>query len=251
MIQNTTKSIFFGLVVFLLFWFFFYILWYSQQMSGSFHFFDDSKEWLFMDKMGHFYSSFVLSWVFIEFLKLNSIHIRWYSGIFGFYFLLPIEIMDGFSMGYGFSIYDFIVNLIGSVVAYIQFFFFKKIIILPKFSFLQSGLAHIRPELLGYDFITQCFKDYNGQIYWLNISPNFLFKTNIFPKWLLLSVGYSAFGMLGGHDNGSFSENYPNKNRTASFHFSLDIDWNCIKTKSKFTKLFLCFLSFFKIPIYV
>jgi hypothetical protein len=36
-------------------------LWYSDHPKESFHFFNDSQEWLQMDKVGHFYSTFHLS----------------------------------------------------------------------------------------------------------------------------------------------------------------------------------------------
>ena len=36
-------------------------LWYSDHPKENFHFFDDSGEWLQMDKIGHFYSTFQLS----------------------------------------------------------------------------------------------------------------------------------------------------------------------------------------------
>ncbi len=246
----TSNKLFLGVIIFIFFWILFYFLWYSQQMSGSFHFFNDATEWLYMDKLGHIYSSFVMSWLFIQFIVQTNQVLHWYTGICGFYFFLPVEIMDGFSAGYGFSVFDILANLIGSVAAYFQFVFFKKVIFLPKFSFWQSGLAQYRPELLGYDFLTQCFKDYNGQIYWINVSPNVIFKTNFFPSWLLFSVGYAATGMLGGHNNGEFSSIISDENRKSWIYFSLDIDLTSIKVKNKFLECIAMVLNFFKIPIY-
>lgn len=250
MIITASRTIF-GVIIFILFWIFFYILWYSQQMSGNFHFFNDASEWLLMDKAGHVYSSFVISWIFVEILLQSNKPLPWYSGICGFYFLLPIEIMDGFSAGYGFSVFDLLANLVGAVAAFVQYAYFKKVIFIPKFCFWQSGLAHHRPELLGYDFFTQCFKDYNGQIYWVNCSPNFIFKTNFFPNWMLFSFGYSANGMLGGHNNGDFANIISDENRKSIFYFSLDVDWTLVQTKNKTFKVIISILNFIKIPLYL
>lgn len=38
-----------------------YYLWYKDYPQTNFHFFNDNSEWLQMDKMGHFFSSYYLS----------------------------------------------------------------------------------------------------------------------------------------------------------------------------------------------
>jgi hypothetical protein len=38
-----------------------YVAWYSQYDQESFHFFDDSKEWLQMDKVGHSATAYQIS----------------------------------------------------------------------------------------------------------------------------------------------------------------------------------------------
>jgi len=38
-----------------------YYSWYYQYNSGKFHFFDDSREWLEMDKVGHFLAAYSLT----------------------------------------------------------------------------------------------------------------------------------------------------------------------------------------------
>ena len=37
-----------------------YNLWYKGYNTGKFHFFDDNKEWLYMDKLGHSTISYYL-----------------------------------------------------------------------------------------------------------------------------------------------------------------------------------------------
>ena len=51
-------------------------LWYKNYSHSSFHFFDDSQEWLQMDKAGHVFSSYYLSSILIKgfnWSKMNHI----------------------------------------------------------------------------------------------------------------------------------------------------------------------------------
>ena len=41
-------------------------VWYKNFDKSNFHLFDDSKEWLQMDKMGHFYSTNKLSKLYTD-----------------------------------------------------------------------------------------------------------------------------------------------------------------------------------------
>jgi hypothetical protein len=74
---------------------------------------------------------------------------------------------------------------------------------------------------------------------------------NIFPKWLSLAFGYSGDGMLGGSDNPSFNEKgeeLPIFNRQRELYFSVDFNFQNIKTKSAFFNSFLKGISFLKFP---
>src|SRR5258708_1762723 len=74
--------------------------WYTSYIS--FHFFDDLFEWEYLDKLGHFFVSFYFSLflyqTFGDHQNLNpSLRKKWicFSGLA---LLLPIEILDGFSV---------------------------------------------------------------------------------------------------------------------------------------------------------
>jgi hypothetical protein len=43
--------------------------WYKNHDRSSFHFYDDSGEWLQMDKAGHFFTSYALSLAGIELMR--------------------------------------------------------------------------------------------------------------------------------------------------------------------------------------
>src|SRR5437879_12709001 len=106
-----TKSIkiaalFFVAYVFAMFWL--SATWYNSYTT--FHFFDDLFEWEYLDKVGHFFTSFYLGVVAYKTLgdyqNLNSSAQKKWLCFAGFILLFPIEILDGFSVNYGASVFD-------------------------------------------------------------------------------------------------------------------------------------------------
>jgi hypothetical protein len=225
-------------------------VWYNSYTS--FHFFDDLFEWEYLDKIGHFFASFQLSLFFYKTFgdssNLNSSLRKKWICFAGFALLLPIEILDGFSLNYGFSPADFAFNLLGSIFCYAYLSYKIVSSFNLKFSFHTTAFNLIRPEMLGSSFAQQVFKDYNGQTYWVSIDINSIFNTKIIPSWLLITVGYGAEGLLGGHDNvwqnsGGKTVDYSNVPRTKRFFISLDVNANSLRKKNKlFNYLFAPFV---------
>ena len=232
-----------------------YYAWYKHYSTNNFHFFNDAQEWLQMDKIGHAYSNY-------QFISLGYNASKWanysdkksliYSsvGVFGYFSI--IEIMDGFSSGWGFSATDMLANASGISIFALQQHLFKDQFIKLKFSFHQSEYANFRQELLGKNFLEQLIKDYNGQSYWLSFNP-FYFSGNEskFPRWLNLAIGYGAAGMISGRDNYVIVPNNGNivgNNRHRKFLLSLDIDLSKIKTNNKVLKKVFYVFNSLKIP---
>jgi hypothetical protein len=225
-------------------------VWYTAYTG--FHFFDDLFEWEYLDKFGHFFASFHLGLFFYKVIgdpnDLNqSIKKKWIC-FAGFLFLLPIEIMDGFSMNYGASPADLLANGLGGFFCYCHITFKVLSDTLPKFSFHTTALTIIRPELLGSNIFQQTIKDYNGQTYWLSIDVNKIFNSKILPGWLMITVGYGAEGLLGGHDNiwntkeGELKD-YSSIARTKRLFISVDLNANYLREKSRlFNYLFAPFV---------
>lgn len=214
--------------------------WYNSYTS--FHFFDDLLEWEYLDKIGHFIASFYIGLLlynsFGDPQNLNSSARRKWICFTGFALLLPIEILDGFSMNYGASVFDLAANLIGSIFCYTYTSYQIASAIAPKFSFHPTAFAIMRPDMLGANFAQQVVKDYNGQTYWLSIDINSIVGRKVIPDWLLLSAGYGAEGLLGGHDNvWQNSEgrviDYSNISRTKRFFISVDLNTPVLRSKNK------------------
>lgn len=230
--------------------------WYKQFHTTKFHTFNDNQEWFQLDKCGHVFTTYQTGR-----LMMNAVEWAGYSkkqqfligGLSGFAYMQAVEIMDGYSSGWGYSWGDVATNALGSGVAIGQKVLWNEQRIQLKFSFFPSKYAQYRTDLLGENFAEQVLKDYNGQTYWLSVNPSaFIKKDNKFPKWLNIAFGYGANGMLGARYNTILitdaSGKVLNFNRYRQCYLSLDVDLTRIKTKSKFLKSLFSCLNTIKIP---
>lgn len=230
--------------------------WYQQYSSSGFHFFNDNDEWFQMDKYGHILTTYqtgrlmmgAMTWA--GYSRRSQLIV---GGMSGLAYMTAIEVMDGYSAGWGFSWGDMGANALGSGLAIGQEALWKQQRIQLKFSFYQSPYAQYRPELLGKSLPTQVLKDYNGQTYWLSVNPSSFFKIdNRFPKWINVAVGYGADGMLGARYNAVVvmdeNGNTRSFDRYRQYYFSLDIDFTRIPVKSKFWKAVFSGINIIKVP---
>lgn len=230
--------------------------WYSEYNTGKFHFFNDNAEWLQMDKVGHFFTNYQMARLMMGAFKeagYNNKQQLFIGGSIGFGYMTAIEVMDGFSRGWGFSWGDQAMNFLGAGMAVTQHAVWNEQRIQVKFSYANSGLAKYNPDLLGESFYTRILKDYNGQTLWLSINPSsFIKRDHKFPRWLNVAFGYSAYGMLGGHANNFVVQdeqgNVLKFDRVRRYYFSFDVDLTRIKTKSKFLKGLFSVVNILKIP---
>jgi len=231
-------------------------IWYAQYNTGSFHFFNDNKAWLQMDKVGHAYTAYQTSRLMMDAFDWAGFDRKkkiWIGGSIGFVYLTAIEIMDGYSRGWGYSWGDQIANLAGSAMAMAQEGFWREQRFVLKYSYAESGLARFNPDLLGDSFGSRLIKDYNAQTYWLSFGSSVSGKKDpLVPKWLALSFGYSAYGMLGGHYNNLLAQE-PNgqvyqMERQRRYYLSLDIDFTKIKARSKLVRTLFTVVNLLKFP---
>ena len=231
-----------------------YFGWYKDSRSTSFHWFNDNKGWLQVDKVGHATTSYIMSGYAFWALRWSGVDnnkAALYSGLMGWSAMTVIEILDGFTDNYGASAGDLIANTTGAALFTGQQLLWKEQRIRLKFSYHPTNFPDYRPDLLGSTPLQSMLKDYNGQTYWLstNIS-SFLKKESGFPNWINIAFGYGATGMLGTFSNppewnGTLM---PYHERTRQYYMSLDVDWTRIKTNSTLLRFTFKALSFIKIP---
>ncbi|HCQ11827.1 DUF2279 domain-containing protein [Flavobacterium sp.] len=226
-------------------------LWYADYPKSDFHFINDNDQWLQMDKVGHVYSSYHLGSFGAQALKWSGCDRKSqliYGSTLGFVFLSAVEVFDGYSSEWGFSLGDFAANAGGTALYVSQELAWKEQRIVPKFSFHTTKYASARPEVLGSSVSEQLFKDYNGQTYWLSANIHSFFKNSKIPKWLNIAVGYGGEGIVTGSDDLVNPIFFPEQQRTRQFYLSFDADLTKIKTNSHILKTIFSVFNTIKIP---
>jgi hypothetical protein len=232
-----------------------YNLWYKNYPQSSFHFFNDNKEWLQMDKCAHVTASYYIGLVGYGALRWSGVQEKkaiWYGGMTGFVYLTAIEVMDGLSQEWGASPFDLVANTLGTTLFISQQLAWHEQKFVLKYSFHSSPYAQHNIDQLGNTLLQNIVKDYNGQTYWIsaNICSLGLEHTR-FPKWLNIAAGYGAEGMTGGFSNPSEIKGVqvPYYERYRQFYIAADMDLSRIPVKSKTLKLILNTIGFIKIPM--
>ena len=228
-----------------------YDLWYKKYPQTSFHFFNDLEEWNYIDKAGHIYSSYQVARKSHLFLVKKDIENPVEKSCFySLFFMLGIEVLDGFSKEWGFSNYDLLSNFIGTGIFYFQEKKFKRQLLKLKFSSHLSPYAIYRPSLLGENVSQRIFKDYNGQTYWLTFDLNNKIQERLKVfKYLNFSLGYSIDGFVGARNNNILNcANCNEINRQSQLLLSIDLDLSEIKTKNRALQLLLNSFSIIKFP---
>lgn len=230
--------------------------WYAKYNTSNFHFFNDINEWCQLDKCGHTFTNYQTARLMMEAMNWAGYSDKkqiLIGGLSGFTYMTAVEMMDGFSDGWGFSWGDMAANFLGTGMAIGQKIAWNKQRIQLKFMYHTSSYPQYNPSLLGKNLSERVLKDYNGQTYWLSINPSsFMKHENKFPKWLNVAFGYGANGMLNAHYNKFLvideNGNVINFDRYRQFYFSLDADLTRIKTKSKVLKSIFSVINIIKIP---
>jgi uncharacterized protein YfiM (DUF2279 family) len=220
-------------------------VWYEDTGRQSFRFFNDNAEWKQLDKAGHFFNSFQLSAFTSRMLRNCDMTERKADiagALSGFLLVLPIEIFDGFSVGYGASLGDVVADAAGPAFFLGQQIAWGEIRIHPKLSFHRTGYAPMRPTLLGDDLLSEIVKDYNGQTYWLSVDMDKFIK---FPQWLNFAAGYGAHEMIFARDAQNEAVGY---HPFRQYYLAVDIDLSGIKSRSRFVKTLLYVANMLRLP---
>jgi uncharacterized protein YfiM (DUF2279 family) len=235
-----------------------YQLWYRDYPKSDFKWFNDNREWLQMDKVGHIYGAYQQArWghFVLREAGMEDNRALWWSTGLSYAFQSTIEIFDGRSEQWGASWGDLLANTAGSAFILAQHHYWLDQRILMKLSYRPTRFATYRPSALGQSHLERFMKDYNGQIYWLSANLFSFSKKDeprIFP-WLNVAMGYSGRGMLGGTTNvfknldGSITD-YSHIERERQFYLSLDVDLSKIETDKKWKKVSLFLLNSLKVP---
>mgnify|MGYP002779673912 FL=1 len=236
--------------------------WYKDYPRSSFQVFNDSREWLQMDKVGH-------AWTAYSVARGTAAVWRW-SGVNGKHkadalgaasaltYLTIIEVLDAHSAKWGWSWADVGANLSGTGLYLGQQLAWKEQRIGFKFSSAPKNFpADLRQrgnDLFGASFPQRLLKDYNAQTYWLSANFKSFFPKSKVPAWLNVAVGYGAEGMWGGfgnkavNDAGIVTFDRTDIARVRQWYLSPDVDFTKIKTGKKWVRTILFAANALKMP---
>ena len=236
--------------------------WYKDYPKTSFHTFNDSKEWLQMDKIGHSwaaYNSARASAAMWTWTGVGTKKATWIGGLSSTVYLTVIEILDAHSPKWGWSWADMGANVFGSGLFIGQQLGWHEQRIQFKFSFHRKNysdpmLNDRSDDLFGSSLTERMLKDYNGQTYWLSANLKSFFPGSDLPAWLNVAIGYGADGMFGGFEN-KWTNGDPGSpidrtdiKRYRQWYLAPDIKFSNIKTKKKGLKILFATLDAFKFP---
>jgi hypothetical protein len=236
--------------------------WYKNYPHTSFHAFDDSREWLQVDKAGHAwtaYNSGRISAAMWQWAGLSQKRSALIGGLSGAAYLTAIEFLDAHSSKWGWSWSDMAANVVGSGFFISQELLWKEQRIQYKFSFHHKDygepILNARADnLFGKAWYERMLKDYNAQTYWLSVNLKSFFRRSDLPGWLNLSVGYGADGMFGGFENKwtdgdpGFPVDRSDIARKRQFYLAPDVDFTKIRTNKKWLRTVFFCLNAFKCP---
>ena len=160
------------------------------------------------DKTGHLWTGYTLSNINMHFLKKSGVrNYKEYGILLAWTNLLVIELGDGLSKTYGFSLEDLLFNTLGSGISYLraQNEFAKK-------------LTDLRLEITPSEFSFDAFNEtnYTDLKYILALKPAAFSKNYL--KYLEFHIGYYTRGYRGVR-----ASEYLTKNRTGYIGLSVDL----------------------------
>lgn len=232
-------------------------VWYKNYPRSPLHSFNDNREWLQMDKVGHAMTSYYIGLAGTEVMKWSGVSSKksvLYGSSLGLVYLTGVELLDGTSSQWGFSWGDMLANASGAILVGAQEYWWQEQKIKLKVSSHLTTYALYRPNLLGTTTLERMLKDYNGQTYWLSANLKSLFFNNIdrFPGWLNLAVGYGAEEMVAGSPEADFCIEHPDLcselHPYRQYYLSLDVDLTKVSWKRKIFKTLFGTIGWIKIP---
>ncbi len=254
-----------------------YKSWYAEHETSSFHFFNDMGQWNDVDKLGHAFTAYAESVLLYKGARWTGIKRPLAIGTAaGLATILQgtVEVMDGFSEEWGFSVPDLAYNTLGIGLFASQELIWREQRILLKVSntrpdypdfILQANNGDFQTtprerayDLYGSSFAEAFIKDYNGMTVWASINPASFLAGNSSAapfKWLNLALGYGAENMYGAYGNGwtgeqggKFSLTEPEFQRYRQYYLSLDIDFDRLDTESRLLRTLFSLINWIKVP---
>jgi hypothetical protein len=220
--------------------------WWSKD-RGKFHFEEDWVYALQVDKAGHFYGGYLISYLMSEGLIASGL--SWddatvWGTVLGIAYQTYVETEDGFAKYWGFSPTDWYADVTGSLFFIAQHYVPALQNITPKWQYVPS-------EWTGKPVISRprtFIDDYNSSTFWWSINIYNILPQNLkqyWVPWLDISLGYGADAI-----DAAASSNGP-PDQLATRRFMIGLDYNLVQLLPRggwFWNWFRQSLNFIKFP---
>jgi hypothetical protein len=196
--------------------------WWPDDADPEFRVIDDSEYARGLDKLGHMYSTYIMSTLSADLMMacgLNHETSTWIGGAMGFGYTMYVEIEDGYAKDWGFSPTDAIANFVGAsfYVAQNKVPFLQNFT--PRWSYIPASWTGDATSNNRQKIVID---DYNSTTFWLACNVNNLLPEGArpyWPDWLMFSAGYGV------RNYDVVDANGEPVGVTRRFLFGLDYDW--------------------------
>lgn len=212
--------------------------WWDDERS-HFHFENDFDYALNLDKFGHFAAGVILGESFYEGYRwagATEFQSYLFAGLSAMMTHVAIDVKDGYSPEWGFSIFDVLSGTIGGFYPMAERYIpiFKYIDL--KWSYWINTKAYYRQSDTG--IFTD---DYCNQTFWASFKPYRLLPNaarQYYPSWLAIAAGLSI-------DEKVFTrEPHPRR----EVYVALDYDLEAFRPQSRMARTIIKYLNYFKLP---
>lgn len=228
-------------------------VWWANQ-KGTFHF-DQDLDYRYaknLDKVAHFVGGQVSAELFdasLNWAGMSAERSLIYSGLFGVFIHVGIELKDAFAPTYGFSWGDISAGSAGSFLPLLKY----KV---KAFDAITTKISYYRHHNYYFNFFKHAdvIDDYMNQTYWAAISLNdWLPKQSKTEKWypdfLCLVVGMGIDETWNNYFSGNPTYADVGKGNY-EWYLSFDVDWRkIIKPHTRFRKAMAYSLNYIKLPL--
>lgn len=212
--------------------------WWGDEGS-SFHFENDFEYALNLDKLGHFAAGVALGESFYEGYRwagTSEFQAYLFAGLSAMLTHVAIDVKDGFSPEWGFSVFDVVSGTLGGFLPmaerYVPFFKYVDL----KWSYWINTKAYYRQSDTG--IFTD---DYCNQTFWASFKPYRMIPSawrKYYPSWLAIAAGLSI-------DEGVFTHASDPKREV---YIALDYDLESFRPQSRLARQAIKWLNYFKFP---
>lgn len=219
--------------------------WWDEEKS-SFHFENDFDYALNLDKFGHFAAGVLFGELFYEGYRWSGVSEGYsylFAGISASLIHVGIDVKDGYSARWGFSVFDVLAGSIGGFYPMAKRY-------IPVFKYFDLKISYwINSKVYFEQSDTGIFTDdYVNQTYWFSLKVYRLLPTaarKYYPEWLAIAAGLSVNEKTFTRAAKGLRKGTEGKRE---LYFALDYDFEAFRPKKRWARQLVKFINYIKFP---